>query len=292
LKKLTVFSVIFCFMVFTSCRVFQNVQNAVQPTATQSGAVGIANPASVYCQEQGYTLEIRTATDGEYGVCMFPDGSECEEWAYYRQECSPGMFDAVPIPGSEQVQPNATVETAPQPAIVIPEGWQTYTNTQYGYMISYPPDAVVEGSGVMGVPTDDIPQDMTVDQYTEQLEAALGDTLCTTIKYSHGYINILPNWKENVKYNPCGRTGVGAGEMVDKSEQVMVNGQALTAEGFEWLGGGDTLDLHNETMILVLDNGTRIEYGASPNSGGSYQDYLSGTKNILVSIINTYLPIP
>jgi len=49
----------------------------------------MANPASVYCHEQGYTLEIRTDADGEYGVCIFPDGSECEEWAYFRGECGP-----------------------------------------------------------------------------------------------------------------------------------------------------------------------------------------------------------
>jgi putative hemolysin len=51
---------------------------------------GMANPASVYCQEQGYTLEMRTDADGgTYGVCIFPDGTECEEWAFYRGECGP-----------------------------------------------------------------------------------------------------------------------------------------------------------------------------------------------------------
>lgn len=59
------------------------------PTAQTT--VGMANPASVYCDEQGYVLEIRTEADGDqYGVCIFPDGSECEEWAFYREECSPG----------------------------------------------------------------------------------------------------------------------------------------------------------------------------------------------------------
>ena len=34
-------------------------------------AVGMANPASVYCEEQGYTSEIRTDADGnQYGVCI------------------------------------------------------------------------------------------------------------------------------------------------------------------------------------------------------------------------------
>jgi putative hemolysin len=58
---------------------------------TAEPTTGLANPAAVYCEEQGYTLEMRTAADGgQYGVCIFPDGSECEEWAFYRGECSPG----------------------------------------------------------------------------------------------------------------------------------------------------------------------------------------------------------
>jgi putative hemolysin len=50
----------------------------------------LANPAAVYCREQGYTLEIRTDADGgQYGVCIFPDGRECDAWAFYRGECVP-----------------------------------------------------------------------------------------------------------------------------------------------------------------------------------------------------------
>jgi len=51
----------------------------------------LPNPASVYCEEQGGTLEIRTDADGnQYGVCLFADGSECDEWAFFRGECQPG----------------------------------------------------------------------------------------------------------------------------------------------------------------------------------------------------------
>ena len=53
--------------------------------------VGLPNPASVYCEEQGGTLELRADADGGvYGVCIFADGSECEEWANFRGECQPG----------------------------------------------------------------------------------------------------------------------------------------------------------------------------------------------------------
>ena len=50
---------------------------------------GLPNPASKYCIDQGYELEIRTDEEGnQYGVCIFPDGSECEEWEYFRGECT------------------------------------------------------------------------------------------------------------------------------------------------------------------------------------------------------------
>jgi putative hemolysin len=51
------------------------------------------NPASVYCTDNGGTLEMRKdASGGEYGMCRFADGSECEEWAYFRGECAPGAL--------------------------------------------------------------------------------------------------------------------------------------------------------------------------------------------------------
>jgi putative hemolysin len=60
--------------------------------SSSSAEVGIPNPAAVYCEEQGGRAEIRTTADGgQYGICIFPDGSECHEWAFYRDECSPGQ---------------------------------------------------------------------------------------------------------------------------------------------------------------------------------------------------------
>jgi putative hemolysin len=59
-------------------------------TATTTEGPGLPNPAAVYCQEQGYTYEIRTDDDGsQSGVCIFPDGSECDEWELFRGECGP-----------------------------------------------------------------------------------------------------------------------------------------------------------------------------------------------------------
>ena len=63
------------------------------PATETAVPVGLANPASVYCEEQGGRLEMRSDANGTYGVCIFEEGSECEEWAYWRGECGPPSTD-------------------------------------------------------------------------------------------------------------------------------------------------------------------------------------------------------
>lgn len=53
-----------------------------------------SNPASNNCQEKGGTLDMRKYQDGRsYGVCIFSDGSECEEWKFLKGTCSLGDFN-------------------------------------------------------------------------------------------------------------------------------------------------------------------------------------------------------
>jgi len=48
----------------------------------------IANPASKFCEDNGGTLDIRTAGDGsQVGYCTIA-GKECEEWSLFRGECT------------------------------------------------------------------------------------------------------------------------------------------------------------------------------------------------------------
>ncbi len=81
------------------------------PQPAETPLIGMPNPASVYCEEHEGRLEIRTAADGgQYGVCVFADGSECDEWAYYRGECAPGQ-PAAPTPALPGVlAPDVAVE--------------------------------------------------------------------------------------------------------------------------------------------------------------------------------------
>ncbi|MEM5804236.1 MAG: DUF333 domain-containing protein [Candidatus Aenigmatarchaeota archaeon] len=63
---------------------------SARPAETQfpGNRTTLANPASVYCAGMGYTVKIVAAPDGgQMGICVFPDGNECEEWGFYRGEC-------------------------------------------------------------------------------------------------------------------------------------------------------------------------------------------------------------
>jgi len=116
--------IIFCLLVTGCVQVTSQPTDVVVPETptTQPTMPGLPNPASVNCEQQGYTLEIRTASDGsQSGVCVFPDGSECDEWAYFRGECKPAAAE----------NPTGTSD-------VDSEGWKTYTNEALGYSFHYP----------------------------------------------------------------------------------------------------------------------------------------------------------
>lgn len=113
------------------------------PATTQEMVVGLANPASVHCEEQGGTLEIRSDADGgQYGVCIFSDGSECEEWAYFNGECQPGQSD----PESD---PSSTLEIAD--SAQARQAVVTYICEQYG--LSLPTEWEESTDGLVGSTT-------------------------------------------------------------------------------------------------------------------------------------------
>jgi len=83
-----IFTFVIILMALTACTTPQ--AHAPEPAATDRPQTGMPNPASVYCEQKGNKLEIRTAADGsQNGICIFPDGSTCDEWSYYQGECGP-----------------------------------------------------------------------------------------------------------------------------------------------------------------------------------------------------------
>ncbi|MDD1657215.1 MAG: DUF333 domain-containing protein [Methanomicrobiales archaeon] len=58
------------------------------PAPASMPGAGIANPSAVFCEDQGMTYEIRTNPDGsQTGVCILANGTVCDGWEYYRDEC-------------------------------------------------------------------------------------------------------------------------------------------------------------------------------------------------------------
>ncbi|MHB8135010.1 MAG: putative hemolysin [Anaerolineaceae bacterium] len=84
MKKIVAFTIIM--MLLTACTAFK--AQTLEPAATDIPQVNMPNPASVYCEQKGNKHEIQTASDGsQSGICIFPDGSSCDEWAYFKGEC-------------------------------------------------------------------------------------------------------------------------------------------------------------------------------------------------------------
>ena len=63
-------------------------QGAIDATSGCGGnAPGMANPAAVYCRELGYEYRIVATDEGQSGRCIFPGGSQCDEWEFLQGKC-------------------------------------------------------------------------------------------------------------------------------------------------------------------------------------------------------------
>jgi len=74
-----------------ACAKYAEPQTGTQtetPVETETGTdIGIANPASVFCEAHGGQLKMVEDEAGVQGICVLADGKECDEWEYYRGEC-------------------------------------------------------------------------------------------------------------------------------------------------------------------------------------------------------------
>jgi len=77
-------------LLLAGCAAPQNQGNTPNGGNAPGGdGVGIANPASKNCVDRGYQSRIEKNSDGsETGLCVFPDGSTCEEWKFYQGNCT------------------------------------------------------------------------------------------------------------------------------------------------------------------------------------------------------------
>jgi putative hemolysin len=131
----------FLWMALTACTASQSL-GVPDTAATDLPQTGLPNPASVYCTQKGNKLEIRTAVDGsQTGDCIFPDGSACDEWAYYRGECglasqnrpTPAMaIDATTKASDGSGRITADTDMPPGPEEKITDWWGVIKSTASG----------------------------------------------------------------------------------------------------------------------------------------------------------------
>jgi putative hemolysin len=168
----------------SECEEWAFYRGECAPGDSLTDIADMPNPASVYCEEQGGTVDIRTdpETGGQVGYCVFADGSECDEWAFYRGECAPGdsLTDIADMPNPASVyceEQGGTLEIREDleggqigycrfadgslceewaffrgecleggiyPVETIAEdGWKVYENEKLGYRFHFPPDAIL-----------------------------------------------------------------------------------------------------------------------------------------------------
>lgn len=139
------------------CAAANRAAHPATATTSPETDVGMPNPASVYCQERAGRLEIRTDANGDqYGVCVFLDGSECDEWEYFRGECSPaggadnqpGEFLVKQSQGDKTPEITELEQNAVQPVIAwVGHISSTQPGSQYDDYLSLMP----AGSGEIGL---------------------------------------------------------------------------------------------------------------------------------------------
>lgn len=116
-------------LLISACSTIQT-QPTPAPVSTETPQANMPNPASAFCVQQGLRSEIRTAADGsQSGVCIFPDGHECDEWAYFRGECVFSLASPTPLPED------------------LGNGWKLFNDYGMNFSFQYPTEATIQIDG-------------------------------------------------------------------------------------------------------------------------------------------------
>jgi len=74
--------------VLSACKGSEELVSTPFIEGVEDAFIGVPNPASFYCQEMGYELDLRDTDGGTEGICIMPNGAECEEWEFLAGGCS------------------------------------------------------------------------------------------------------------------------------------------------------------------------------------------------------------
>jgi len=88
MKKYLIFFLVVSVVILSGCN--KATENKGLESQNQEQNIGLANPSSVNCEDQGGTLVMKENGAGQYGLCYFEDNRACEEWALMRGECPVG----------------------------------------------------------------------------------------------------------------------------------------------------------------------------------------------------------
>lgn len=123
----------------------------------------MSNPAAVYCEGLGYSMEKVMRNGGEDADCIFPDGSRCGQWDFLSGRCGQ-EFSYCKIHGfnleeganigfcqfpdgsycdefqffSGECSPGDNPGVFEENIIAGSDEWKTFTNEQYGYSFDVP----------------------------------------------------------------------------------------------------------------------------------------------------------
>lgn len=97
----------------------------------------IVNPASEYCEQNWWILEIVPDEWWSRWKCNFDDGSFCEEWAYYHGECSPGRWNGNTVE-IEDIQNNEEISELDKQEVseIIEEIWSISEDESQGDIVT------------------------------------------------------------------------------------------------------------------------------------------------------------
>lgn len=120
-------------ILFIAIVLFLSSGCTTEPSLKES-PLQMGNPASIHCVKNGGHLFIeKNAAGGEYGVCLFDDKLQCEEWALFRGDCPVGGLKitghatevaryCIIRGGNYKITSNQTVEQPEQGTCLLTDG--------------------------------------------------------------------------------------------------------------------------------------------------------------------------
>jgi len=81
--------------------------------------LSMANPAAIYCEELGYTYTTFSAPTGDYSICRFPDGSQCDAWDFLEGQCAPDFSLCTRLGYTVEQRRDGDNEFSPEYAVCV-----------------------------------------------------------------------------------------------------------------------------------------------------------------------------